>query len=131
MKQAVYLAGGFGSNWQERVIAELGGKFTFFNPQKHALSEAPEYTSWDLHFVQRCDILFAYMEATNPSGIGLTLEVGFAKALNKTIVLVDEKSLADPLFARRFKIVQESATITLNSLDDGMRMLLSFVRGIE
>jgi len=129
--QAVYLAGGMSSGWQARVISELRGQFTFYNPAEHAIQNGEEYTAWDLHYVRCSDIVFAYMEETNPSGIGLSLEVGFARALGKTVILVDEKSVADLAFAHRFHIVRETASITLNSLADGMRVLQSFVRGVH
>lgn len=114
-----------------RIIAELEGQFIFYNPGAHEINEGEEYTAWDLHYVRRCDIMFGYMEATNPSGIGLSLEVGYARALGKTVILVDERSAGDRAFAHRFHIVRETASITLNSLSDGMRVLQSFIRGVH
>jgi nucleoside 2-deoxyribosyltransferase len=40
--------------------------------------------------VRRCDILVAYMGPHNPSGFGLSLEAGYAKALGKGMIFVDE-----------------------------------------
>ncbi len=130
-KPTVYLAGGLISQWQEKIISELNGQFSFFNPAQHAIENGEEYTAWDLHYVRRADIIFAYMEASNPSGIGLSVEVGFARALGKTVILVDERSANDLAFAHRFHIVRETASITLNTLSDGLRVLQSFVRGIH
>lgn len=129
--QSVYLAGGLSSGWQQKVIAALERQFVFYNPGAHEINEGEEYTAWDLHYVRRCDIMFGYMEATNPSGIGLSLEVGYARAMAKTVILVDERSASDQAFAHRFHIVRETATITLNSLSDGIRVLQSFVRGVH
>jgi nucleoside 2-deoxyribosyltransferase len=124
----VYLAGGMSSNWQSKVINSFDSKFIFFNPQKHNLDISSEYTTWDLFFVRRCDIVFACMEENNPSGIGLSLEVGFAKALGLTIILVDERSNHDAEFKNKFKIVRESATIVYDNIEDGITYLNSYLR---
>lgn len=127
-KLKVYFAGGMASNWQHQLTEHFGNKFIYYNPSDHKLADSTQYTVWDLFFVQKSDILFAYMESNNPSGYGLTLEVGFAKALNKTIILVDERSSHDAAFANRFKIVRESASVVFDSLEHGMNYLNSFVQ---
>ncbi len=132
MTTEVYLAGGMNdSDWQSRVIKEVkSNDILFYNPREHQLNDSIEYTVWDLYYVKKCDILFAYMQADNPSGIGLTLEVGYARALDKTIILIDERSSADEIFATRFKIVRESASIVFDSLDKGMDFLSKFKNGL-
>lgn len=97
MKTKVYLAGGMNeSNWQKKVIETINSEnFVFYNPREHSLTNSTEYTFWDLFYVKQSDILFAYMQSDNPSGIGLTLEVGYARALDKSIILVDERSKND------------------------------------
>lgn len=127
----IYLAGGMVSKWQDKLISALGDKFVFFNPARHDLHIGMEYTAWDLFYVDKCDILFAYMEKDNPSGIGLSLEVGYAKAKGKTIILVDERSGVDEKFCKRFNIVKESASVSYNNLEDGITLLQSFMRGIK
>lgn len=126
-KTKVFLSGGFKSNWQSKVIEALGDKFIFFNPREHGLEHSDFYTTWDIHFVRNCDILFAYMEATNPSGFGLSFELGVAYALNKTIVLIDEKSKTDMQFERYFKIMHKPSGVVLSSLDEGIEYLKKFV----
>ena len=132
METKVYLAGGMNpSNWQKKVITEIGKKgFVFYNPREHSLIESKEYTFWDLYYVKQADILFAYMQKNNPSGIGLTLEVGYARAMDKPIILIDEKSKHDKLFADRFKIVRESSTIVFDNLNDGISFLKKIKNGI-
>lgn len=122
----VYLAGGMKSNWQTLVINRLKNNFTFFNPQDHNLNNVNEYTVWDLHFVSQSDIIFAYLDADNPSGFGLTLEIGYAKALNKTIILIDEKSKADQVFTQYFKIVRNASSIVFDDLESGIKYLERF-----
>jgi nucleoside 2-deoxyribosyltransferase len=122
----VYLAGGFKSNWQAKVVEACADRFTIFNPRDHGLENTDYYTAWDIHFVKNCDIFFAYMESTNPSGYGLTFELGIAFALNKTIILVDEKSLVDKAFARYFKIVHRPSSVVIDNLEEGIIYLLKF-----
>lgn len=129
MKNRVYLAGGLRSNWQKQIIDSLEGQFIFFNPRDHGLEKSSkEYTTWDLHFLQQSEILFGFMEEDNPSGYGLALEVGFAKAQGKTIILVDERSSQDARFARHYKMVHETASVVFSSLGEGIEFLKSFSR---
>ena len=132
MNTKVYLSGGMNkSNWQKKVIdsVECDG-YTFFNPREHNLKDSKHYTFWDLYYVDKCDIVFAYMQEDNPSGYGLTLEIGYAKALNKPIILVDEKSDPQEKFARYFKIVRESSTIVFENLEDGISLLKKLRNGV-
>ena len=124
----VYLAGSLNSDWQSQIINRFGNDFIFYNPKDHELNNSIEYTVWDLFYVKKADILFAFMEKDNPSGFGLTLEVGYAKAMGLTIILVDEKSNIDLAFKENFKIVRSTATVVYNSLEDGMEFLSSFLR---
>jgi len=125
-KIKIYLAGGMKSGWQDTVINKLKNSCIFFNPQDHGLINANEYKTWDLHFVNQADIIFAYLEKENPSGFGLTLEIGYAKALNKTIILVDERSINDSSFLNYFKIVRESADVVFDDFESGLNFLERF-----
>lgn len=125
-KAKVYLSGGFKSNWQAQVIGDLKDKFVFFNPREHGLDNSDFYTAWDIHFVKECDIIFAYMEHSNPSGYGLSFELGMAYALNKTIILVDEKSDQDLQFAKYFKIMHQPSGVVLKTLNEGVEYLRKF-----
>ena len=124
----VYLAGSLDSDWQSKVIARFSKDFTFYNPKDHELIDSLEYTTWDLFYLKKSDIIFAFMEKNNPSGFGLTLEIGYAKALGLTIILVDEKTVSDNSFKDKFKIVRDSANVVYNSLEEGLQFLSSFLR---
>jgi len=84
----IYLAGGMANSWRTKVIAALD-RFTILQPDRSIINSA-EYTARDLLLVRSADIVLAYMEADNPSGLGLALEVGYALGLGKTVVLVNE-----------------------------------------
>lgn len=133
MKIKVFLSGGMNeSNWQQEVIDSVGkNDYIFFNPREHFLSNSKEYTMWDLFYVKKCDVVFAYMQKDNPSGFGLTLEIGYAAALGKQIILIDEKSSVDENFAQKFKIVRESSSIIFDSFYDGITFLKKLRNGIS
>lgn len=115
--KAIYLAGGFKSGWQIEAKRRLSG-FTILDPSEHNLSDSKAYTEWDLDAVRRCDIVLANMEATNPGGYALALEVGFAKALSKHIVLVDQ--IEDPVVGRYFEMVRQVSDIVFSALGDAI-----------
>ena len=125
-RSKVFLSGGFKSNGQSKVIQQLPVSFVFFNPREHGLELSDLYTTWDIHFVKECDILFAYMESANPSGYGLAFELGVAYSLNKTIILVDERSKDDPTFAKYFRILHKPSGVVLSNLEEGIEYLKRF-----
>lgn len=125
-KPSIYLAGGFHSNWQDKLISKYSDNFVFYNPQNNCLSNAREYTIWDLYHIDKCDILFGFMEIGNPSGFGIALEIGYARAKGKTIILVDEKSKIDPDFAKYFRMSVESSSIYFESLKEGIEYLSKY-----
>lgn len=132
METKVFLSGGMNeSNWQQFVIDQTGKEgFTFYNPREHKLSLSREYTIWDLFYVKNSDVVFAYMQKENPSGYGLTLEIGYATALGKPIILVDERSDVDNKFGGFFEIVRQSSSIVFNNLTDGIKFLKNIRNGI-
>lgn len=132
METKVYLSGGINqSDWQGKLINEVGTDgYVYFNPREHNLEHSKEYTIWDLYYVKNCDIVFAYMQKENPSGYGLTLEIGLAAALGKPIILIDEKSNHDPAFNKYFKIVRETSSIVFNEFEEGISFLKNLRNGI-
>lgn len=86
----VYLAGGFKSGWQNNVVTY----HKILDPSKKdesnmSMSEIGEF---DKTYIKDADIIFAYMERTNPSGFGLSCEIGYAHALGKIVILILEKN---------------------------------------
>jgi nucleoside 2-deoxyribosyltransferase len=100
MTFTVYLAGGMTNPWREQAKSELS-QFLFLEPTRE-LSHPDSYTARDLLMVRDADITLAFMESDNPSGIGMTLEIGYALGLGKTVVLVNEST-------NRYTAILESA----------------------
>jgi hypothetical protein len=56
----------------------------------------------------------------------MALEIGYAKGLDKTVIVVDEKSGSNKEFRKYFAIVKETADAYFQSLDEGITFLKSF-----
>lgn len=123
-KQNVYLAGGFNSDWREKVKA--CANVSFIDPKEKEQKKEfqwDEYGCWDLHFIKQSDICFVYMERSNPSGFGLSVEIGYAKGLGKTVILVLETGHEKDSYLTFLMTV---ADVTYDNLDDGINFLASF-----
>jgi nucleoside 2-deoxyribosyltransferase len=113
-RPVVYLAGGFKSGWQAQVIEQLPG-LDFLDPSQHKIQDPAEYTQWDLNAIRASDIVLGYMEPTNPGGYSLALEIGFAHALGKKVLLVDE--INDPSVSKYFEMVRQCSGRVFATLD--------------
>ena len=120
-KKTVYLSGGHHSKWQLQVINNVCD-FDYKDPSSTGLTDPEKYTSWDLEAIRDSDIVFAYLEANNPSGYGLSLEVGYAAALGKFIIFINEKPSSDPISAY-FGMVRQTAQVNFDNLEDGINYL--------
>lgn len=85
----VYLSGGMKDGWQDHIKRDLPGNL-YLDPRDHGLNLAKDYTKKDLEMIDECDVVWAYLPLTNPSGIGLAAELGYAKAKGKPIFLAIE-----------------------------------------
>lgn len=88
----VYLAGGMHTEWRSKVKGKFpSDAVKWLDPCGLMLAEAQAYTLWDLASVGVSDVVFAYLEKDNPSGLGMFYEMGFAKALGKKVIFVNER----------------------------------------
>jgi len=78
------------------------------------------YTTWDLHGVATAEVIFAYMEKDNPSGYGLSLEIGYALGKGKLVIFVNEST------NKHLPIVEEASSVLFKSLEEGL-YFLSFI----
>ena len=118
----VYLAGGFKSGWQNK-IQETKDRLIIDPSKKERTGEwnitidFDRICSWDKLAIQKSDIIFSYLEKDNPSGIGLACEIGYARALGKTIILVDEKQ------EKKFDFLRGFADYVTNDFQKGLDFL--------
>jgi nucleoside 2-deoxyribosyltransferase len=122
MQLAIYLAGGFQSGWQDKV-REAAPRFRYFDPRFHRLRDKNQYATWDLQAIQRSDWIFAYLENSNPGGYALATEIGYAKALGKRIILVNEKSGNERENARYFDMLSATSDVEVANLSEGIEFL--------
>ena len=113
----VYLSGGMKSNWRNEIKQFVSA--IWIDPCEHGLNIASEYTIWDLAGIRNCDVVFAYLEKDNPSGLGLMLEIGYAKALNKVVILVDAQD------NKYMLIGHNTADCYYSEFEDGITVLKS------
>lgn len=109
-----YLAGGMrGRPWQSEVILRLSHSgHEFINPMDHGLGDPLDYTLWDLGGVAVAEGVIAYLEKGNPSGIGLSLEVGMAIGMGKTVYFANEQ-----YNHQYWQIVNNACSYTFRTLD--------------
>jgi len=117
----VYLAGGMRNGWRE-VVKRVVPTHTYSDPSLHGLITEKEYTEWDLAAIRDADVVFGYMEFDNPSGIGLSNEIGYAYALGKYIIFVDESSEAKSVYMGMCRV---EATMVFSLLREAIDHLAS------
>ncbi|CNG92470.1 TPA: nucleoside 2-deoxyribosyltransferase domain-containing protein [Yersinia enterocolitica] len=120
-KKVVYLAGGFKSQWQ-LIAHEVLNDFVLKDPSQHHIDDPVKYTQWDLSAIEHSDILLANMESSNPGGYALALEIGYAKALGKQIILVDQ--IENNMIKKYFEMVRQCSDHVFDSLDDALNYIL-------
>ena len=126
MEQKIYLAGGMKSDWQEKVKKVIDAEF--YDPKPKEVGKnltLEEFGTWDLHNIKKCDLVFAYMERTNPSGIGMSVEIGFAKALGKTIILCLEEN-NEKIKDRYLEFMKNVSDVVFNDFEDAINYLRLF-----
>ena len=118
----VYLAGGMVSGWQDGLKEKVGA-CKYLDPRSHGFREPSLYSYCDLAWIRQSDVVFAYLEADNPGGAALCLELGFAKALGKTTILVDEKSPTGEQHRKTYAMANAVVDLRAGSLDEGTKVL--------
>ncbi len=85
----VYLSGGIRREWRNSV-KERFKDVDFIDPMETYTPYASVYAWRNLQSITDCDIVFAFIEPTNHSGIGLSFELGYALALGKHTIFIDQ-----------------------------------------
>jgi nucleoside 2-deoxyribosyltransferase len=122
----VYLAGGFARegevDWRE-IIHEAARpdhwrehlylpNIEIFDPFKKERGDAEvtakippdnySYWGWDVFKIKEADIVFVYLQPTNP-GVGTFVELGLAHGLGKHIIVVMERGNGDEEIPDRYR----------------------------
>lgn len=137
----VYLAGGMKSGWQDvlykayfmktiekkdiksyTIIEQHEFNCIYFDPRDNHSKDPQVFTNWDIFHLKQSDIVFAYLEQDNPSGIGLAAEIGYAKALGQTVIFVNEQS-----DNRYVKFVEEISDVVVNTFEEGVVILARLI----
>jgi nucleoside 2-deoxyribosyltransferase len=93
----IFLAGSLDNEWRQDVkasILDLRGDVVFFDPTEHLMHDPKHYTQQDLTALVNCDIVFARVEMALRNYAAVAFQLGFAHALGKKIILVNEKNPA-------------------------------------
>ena len=117
----VYLAGDMKSGWQDRLMRECTVPHEWLDPRSHGLESPWEYSKWDLDAIDACDVLVAHMHPGNPSGLGMSLEVGYAHGVGKPIIFWDE--IGRDWRAKYFGMVRFVATFIVTDVGAAAREL--------
>jgi hypothetical protein len=106
------------SDWRERVKERFAvTEVEFLDPCEHGLSDPRDYTLWDMEAIFDSDIVFAYLDNTNPSGLGMAAEIGYGIGIKREVVFVDERNDSYTQFLRCM------STRHFETLADGIKWL--------
>ncbi len=123
-KATVYLAGDTQSGWQTRVCKAIQD-LQLLDPSKEDLADPKELTRWGLQAIRKSDVVLAYLEKEDQNGHALAFELGYAKALGKTILLVQEHGAEKDKY---IQTVRQVADFCFDSLGEAVSYLvLSFL----
>ena len=118
----IYLAGGMKTGWQDRVAAHLAGH-ELLDPRSWSDPDPKIYTERDLSAIRKSDALLVQMGSDNPSGFGLSVELGYAKALCKHIVFLDQ--ISDDWRSRYFGMHREMADKVCTTVDEAITAIMA------
>jgi len=108
-KSKIYLAGVFGK-FRDVIINDTDADW--LNPE-HMTNEI-NWFELETDAIRECDGIIAWFEKGNPSGFGMTFEMGMAFALNKPYLLV----LEEPSMDRKFSMQSKGAEKTFESWEN-------------
>jgi hypothetical protein len=123
----VYLAGGMHGDWRTCVKATVRGP-TYLDPREHGYDDPALYSVWDARAVDACDVVFGYLEASNPGGYGLAAEIGRACVQGKLVILVDEQTAQQLPGCRYLALIREWSDIVVDTLEEGIHHLQRMAR---
>lgn len=95
----VYLSGGMRSGWQDSLPLVDGVKYLDPRIESPQSLTMRAFVDKDIELVKESDVVFLYMEESNPTGYGAIWECAVAVENNIPIIAVWEKDYIDPFIA--------------------------------
>lgn len=117
----IYLAGGMSTDWRT-TVKKYCPQFEYLDPTEHDLKNPEEYTIWDLLAVRSADLIFAHQDSRNPAGYGTNLELGYAFALRKFIIFVNEMADEDERHPW-FGMAESVSNVVFYDMDGALELL--------
>jgi len=111
----IYLAGGMKSGWQDKVMKAYP-EHDYYDPRSHGLPLPEQYVTWDLNHIEKADMVFACYDKGNPTGFGMTFEIGYALGLGMNVIFVDEQYLES------WALVRQACFVT-RTMEEGLKRL--------
>ena len=125
----IYLAGDLRTNWRD-AFREQAPDFTYLDPQDHYhIKEETAYTFLDLLQLEQADLVVANLDPANPSLYGTSLEIGYAVAQGKSVLIIDQLTPAGDERARWFGMARSVSHIVVASVADAIDVLNAMVEG--
>ena len=119
----IYLAGGMKDGWQDE-IAPLLSDHTLLDPRSWSTPDPVIYTAKDLEAIRECDCILVNMRSSNPSGFGLSIELGYGYAYKKLIIFCDE--IKSDWRTGYFNMHRQMATVVCTSLQEVPAILQNY-----
>lgn len=114
-KSKIYLAGGWGK-FRNIVMSDTDAEW--LNPE--SMTDRTNWFQLETDAVKNCDGLIAWFEKGNPSGFGMTYEMGIAFALNKPYLLICE----DPdMLKYKFSMQSLGSEKTFGSWEEALKYI--------
>lgn len=123
-KFRIYAAGDMKSDWQDRLRKILPPEVFIFDPRTNNSTDPAVYTKWGLDAVKDSNLVVALMGPHNPSGFGMSLECGYAHALGRPIIFIDE--MAKDWRGKYFDMLRVISTVVF-SVEDAAALVISKV----
>jgi len=126
----IYLSGGMKSQeWRQKIRTSIKNAI-FFDPSSPGLEKPTEYTAWNLQMMRKADVVFCFLE-NEASGIGMALEAGFARALNKLVIFVNERASDIEPSSQKFDTIVATADVSFSALEEGIEFLRKLTEAYE
>lgn len=135
-KVKIYLSGGFHSGWQEEImkyfpVSEFPN-ILFCNPFDFKSDNPKLFGPMDKVKIEQCDILFAYLEETNPTALAIIAEMAYAKGRDKMVIFCnewdDEGYKVRGLKARYMALIEEWVDFVEKDFGHAIDLLKGVVR---